>query len=173
MVHANASASASASASARMADDLPPLINLSLKDKPPSGDTPGDAGDKGDKGDAGDAGPMDLSEYTAVTSGVELEEGEVYVATRKSKGCGDVQIKFRCVKTYAFKPGELGNEVLVLSIYTTTDYTGKDSSKSRCVYRRKLKVNSMVHFYRPYFMFPDGDIMFGQFSRWKLYKITS
>ena len=156
-----------------MADDLPPLINLSLKDKPPSGDTPGDAGDKGDKGDAGDAGPMDLSEYTAVTSGVELEEGEVYVATRKSKGCGDVQIKFRCVKTYAFKPGELGNEVLVLSIYTTTDYTGKDSSKSRCVYRRNLAVGEVAYFRPPYFISSDGQILFDWYAKWKLYKMTS
>lgn len=150
-----------------MADDLPPLTNLSLKDKdnPPSGDT---------RGDAGDAGPMDLAEYTEVTSGGALEAGKVYVATRKSKGCGDVQIKFECVKPYAFKPEEVGNEVLVLSIYTTTDYTGKDSSEGECVYRRKLKVNGMVHFHWPYFMFPDGNILFGQFTAWKLYKkITS
>ena len=62
---------------------------------------------------------------------------------------------------------------MVLSIYTTTNYTGKDSSENECVYRRKLKVNTMVNFHRPYFMFPDGNIMFGQFATWKLYKITS
>ena len=165
-----------------MADDLPSLINLSLKDNPPSGDArsdTGDAGDKGDKGDKGDTGdtrktgPWDLKEYTEVTEGAALEEGQVYVATRKSKGCGDVQIMFACVKPYGFKPEEVGNWVLPLSIYTTTDYTGKDSSEKECVYRRKLKVNRMVHFNRPYFMFPDGNIMFGQFTTWKLYKITS
>ena len=88
-----------------------------------------------------------------------------------SKGCGEVQIKFTCVKPYAFEPGEVGNEVMIDSIYTATDYTGKDSSKSRCVYLRNLAEGESAYFRLPYFMTPDGEIMFEVYTKWKLYKL--
>jgi len=130
-----------------MGDDLPPLTNLPLN--PPSGDT----------------GPIDLTEYTEVKSGV-LEANQVYVAKRQSKGCGYVQVQFKCVRPYAFNAGEVGNEVRIISIYTSTD-----SPTGGCVYRKGLPVGESAYFHWPYFMFTDGNLKFGHRTTWKLYTL--
>ena len=128
-------------------DGLPPLTNLPLNS--PSGDT----------------GQIDLTLHTEVKSG-QLEANQLYVAARASSSCGYVQVQFKCVKPYTFKPEDLGNEVEIISVYTSKDLPTND-----CQYRNRLRVGESAHFHWPYFLSSNGDPKFGLGAKWKLYNL--
>jgi hypothetical protein len=133
-----------------MAGKLPSLIKLPLN--PPSGATE----------------RVDLTEYTQVPSAQtgQLEENGVYVATRSSGSCGEVQIKFECVKPYSFKAEEVGDEVKIISIYT--EKAGDN------VYSKTLPIGESTYFHWPFFMDNNGEPRFisrGRPATWTLYKL--